>query len=607
METAKPMAPAKTSDPAKPAASAKATEPAKATVPAAAPPAPAPSAPAQAAPPAEAALVRFVAGWYRDAGGDGTPVLRTDTGMERMPCYLVPKANWEQRQQLDPIVTEPADQQGQQLVEYACPIIANDHFYGVLKIDRRLTDIRAEVEALAKEGRVDVCVVSPQGRVVLASAGSSRPFASDPAGWTAKPIDGVAAAASVRRALALGSAAGEAALDDAATRSRSFFATATVPTGGWTVVVAVDEAAIMSPIYRDMLRTAGIALAGIAAIAVMVYVPTKRLVLRINAAAQAAQLVASGDLTAPPSNSELADETGDLLRALDSMTTDLNTLVGQVHGATVALAGTASHLAASSARQDKAVATFGSGSTEVATAVQEITATGHELSREMSHVNKRALGTVTKAQEGRVQLESMEGRMQSLDDATVGVAERLGTINERAGNIGGVITTITKVAEQTNLLSVNAAIEAEKAGEYGRGFLVVAREIRRLADQTAQATFDIERIVREMQAAVSSGVMEMDRFSEQVRRNVAEARDLRRSMSEIIGSIEESTRSFGTVREGMTQQAIGAGQIAEAMTTLRANAESSADAVHESVRAAEALQRSIQMLDTAVAAFRLRG
>ena len=78
------------------------------------------------------------------------------------------------------------------------------------------------------------------------------------------------------------------------------------------------------------------------------------------------------------------------------------------------------------------------------------------------------------------------------------------------------------MADQTNLLSLNAAIEAEKAGEYGRGFVVVATEIRRLADQTAVATYDIEQMVREIQSSVSAGVMGMDKFSEEVRRGMAD-------------------------------------------------------------------------------------
>src|SRR5438093_9938525 len=111
--------------------------------------------------------------------------------------------------------------------------------------------------------------------------------------------------------------------------------------------------------------------------------------------------------------------------------------------------------------------------------------------------------------------------MHHVMEAAGSINAKLAVLNEKASNINQVVTTITKVADQTNLLSINAAIEAEKAGEYGRGFLVVAREIRRLADQTAVATLDIENMVRLMHDAVSAGVMQMDKFSEQVRSGAA--------------------------------------------------------------------------------------
>ena len=117
-------------------------------------------------------------------------------------------------------------------------------------------------------------------------------------------------------------------------------------------------------------------------------------------------------------------------------------------------------------------------------------------------------------------------------------ASKLSVISERAGNINLVVTTITKVADQTNLLSINAAIEAEKAGEYGLGFLVVAREIRRLADQTAVATLDIERMVKEMQYSVSAGVMEMDKFSDQVRQGVGEVGHIGEQLGQIISAVQ---------------------------------------------------------------------
>ena len=115
------------------------------------------------------------------------------------------------------------------------------------------------------------------------------------------------------------------------------------------------------------------------------------------------------------------------------------------------------------------------------------------------------------------------------------------------------MTTITKVADQTNLLSINAAIEAEKAGEYGRGFLVVAREIRRLADQTAVATLDIENMVRQMQDAVSAGVMQMDKFSDEVRTGMSCVGEIGSDAGQIIEEVQGLSERFEQVNEGMRQ------------------------------------------------------
>jgi methyl-accepting chemotaxis protein len=153
----------------------------------------------------------------------------------------------------------------------------------------------------------------------------------------------------------MGAAAGASALDDAAARGRSFYSLATAPTGGWTVVVSVAESTVVGPIHRDMLRTAGFAACGIAVIAVAAFIPTRRLVRRLNDAVRVAQDVASGNLSRAPSGSGLEDETGDLLRALDSMTEDLNALVLQVREATSSIAGTASELVAGSGRQEHAL------------------------------------------------------------------------------------------------------------------------------------------------------------------------------------------------------------------------------------------------------------
>jgi methyl-accepting chemotaxis protein WspA len=155
-----------------------------------------------------------------------------------------------------------------------------------------------------------------------------------------------------------------------------------------------------------------------------------------------------------------------------------------------------------------------------------------------------------------------------------------------------VLTTITKVADQTNILSLNAAIEAEKAGDAGRGFSVVATEIRRLADQTSVSTWDIEQMLKEMQSAVSASVMGMDKFSEEIRRSVEEVRQVGGQLSGVMEQVQRLAPQFDLVLQGMQSQAQGAAQIAETMLQL-------ADASHQSVDSLKATSEAVHQLQYA--------
>jgi methyl-accepting chemotaxis protein WspA len=168
-----------------------------------------------------------------------------------------------------------------------------------------------------------------------------------------------------------------------------------------------------------------------------------------------------------------------------------------------------------------------------------------------------------------------------------------------------VVTTITKVADQTNLLSINAAIEAEKAGEYGLGFLVVAREIRRLADQTAVATLDIERMVKDMQSSVSAGVMEMDKFSDQVRQGVSDVNRVGEQLGSIIAAVEGLTERFEQVTDNVRVQAQGADQIRVAVVRLSEGAQSALVSLQEFNRATDHMRGAVSGLKEEVSRFNL--
>jgi methyl-accepting chemotaxis protein WspA len=246
---------------------------------------------------------------------------------------------------------------------------------------------------------------------------------------------------------------------------------------------------------------------------------------------------------------------------------------------------------------------YGASTSEAVAAVKEISVTSQELLRTMTEVNDMAAHTGRMAIDGRVNLAGMDGTMRHLAESTSSFGSKLAVISERAANINLAVTTITKVADQTNLLSINAAIEAEKAGEYGLGFLVVAREIRRLADQTAVASLDIERMVREMQYSVSAGVMEMDKFAEQVRTGVREIGDVSAKLAEIITAVQGISGRFGQVTEGMRAQSQGAEQIREAMIRLADGAARTASSLNDFNGATVHLREAVGDLKEEVSRF----
>jgi methyl-accepting chemotaxis protein WspA len=311
----------------------------------------------------------------------------------------------------------------------------------------------------------------------------------------------------------------------------------------------------------------------------------------------------AGDLTARVPL-DRADEMGRLAAGINAVISKIQAVVAKVREASIQLLSVASEIAATARSQEQTVSNLSTSTTQVAASVRQISATSRDLSGTMDEVSHSAGHAAELASSGRDNTTKMAGEMKQLVESTASVSARLGMIREKADRINAVVTTITKVADQTNLLSINAAIEAEKAGEYGRGFLVVAREIRRLADQTAVATLDIETMVRQMQDAVSAGVMQMDKFADEVRGGVAQVTKINQMTWEIITEVQGLSGRFGLVNEGMKNQAVGAQQINDAMTQIADAAHRSAQSVRDFERATAHLRGSVEGLNAEIAQFK---
>ncbi len=338
--------------------------------------------------------------------------------------------------------------------------------------------------------------------------------------------------------------------------------------------------------------------------AVFAFWITRSITLPLQRAVQTAQQVAGGDLAAHI-DVRTRDETGQLLAALKNMTQNLAKIVGSVQSSGIQVNSSVTAIAATGKEQQATASEIAATTTEIGATSKEISATSRELVKTMNEVSAVADQSATLANSGQVGLSRMEETMRQVMEAAGSINTKLAVLNEKASNINQVVTTITKVADQTNLLSLNAAIEAEKAGEYGRGFAVVASEIRRLADQTAVATYDIEQTVKEIQSAVSAGVMGMDKFSEEVRRGMQEVQHVGGELSQIIQQVQALAPRVESVNEGMQAQATGAEQISQALTQLSEAAQQTVESLRHSTVAVDGLMEVSNGLHASVSRFKL--
>lgn len=299
------------------------------------------------------------------------------------------------------------------------------------------------------------------------------------------------------------------------------------------------------------------------------------------------------------------DEFGGLAAQVNQMITQLYATVMQVQQAGVQVSASATQLAATAKEQEVTMSHQLESANQVVKAAQEISDVTTELLATMQRVATMAEEASGFASHGQTDLFRMEEAMRHMEDASSGISEKLSAINAKAENITVMVTTINKVSEQTNLLSLNASIEAEKAGEYGRGFAVVAREIRRLADQTAVATLDIERMVREMQSAVSSGITEMDKFITEVQQSAENVAKISMQISLIIDQVQALSPNFVEVSQAMGQQSDNALQIHRAILNLSEEMQQMKAALHETYTSVAHLNDAAESLQEGVSRFQM--
>ncbi len=377
-------------------------------------------------------------------------------------------------------------------------------------------------------------------------------------------------------------------------------------------IVAAEEV-IKNTLARSSVQTLSFSLI-VAGICVVIalglgFFETKTLTQPLHQVVSLAERVANGDfsenLDMSGYNTNRQDEIGTLLLAVNEMVRSFRKLLAQVQRSGLQIASSSKELKASAREQEASMATQMDSTNKAVASVQEIADVAANLEEVVQHVASMAQGTAEIANNSQAGLSRMQEAMHRMEHGSETISGRLETINAKAENITNVVTMINRVAEQTNLLSLNAAIEAEKAGEFGRGFAVVAREIRRLADQTGGATLDIDWMVKEMQSAVSAGVMEMDKFITEVRHGVEDVENISSQLALIIEQVQALTPNFEEVREVMGHQSENARKINSAMALLSEEMQQTKSSLQETYSVIQQLNTSAGDLQEEVSRFKI--
>ena len=308
--------------------------------------------------------------------------------------------------------------------------------------------------------------------------------------------------------------------------------------------------------------------------------------------------IASGDLSAEVPVDERGDEVGQLMRALRGMVGEWRRVVGETHGGFVTLSAAAGEILASTAQ---GVAS----ATETAAAVSETTATVEEVkqtallsSQKARLVSESAQQAARTAADGRRALEATAQGMHGIQEKMEAIASTIVRLSERSQAIGEITATVGALAEQSNLLAVNAAIEAAKAGEHGRGFSVVAQEVKSLAEQSRQATRQVREILGDIQKNVGAAVMITEQGAKSVAQGVGQAADAGHAIIQMAERIEEAAQAAVQIAASSQQQLAGMDQVALAMESIQqASAESAAGSrqAESSAQSLHALGQSLRL------------